>query len=814
MKNLFKIFLIFLILKFSILLNSYSQNALTGRITDAVTGENLAFVNIVYNSKNLGTTTDIDGYFIIPDRNKIEFLRISSIGYETKFIVKEDIQHKSYIEIKLQGQALTLKEVTVLPGENPAHRIINLVIENSDKNNPEKVRSFTYTSYNKMYFTVDLSSVKQDTSSTKNNELNDSALMELSKFLDEQYLFLTESVTERRFLYPDNNREKVLAHRISGLQNPAFTLLTNQFQSFSFYKEFVSILDKRYLSPISKNSTRRYLFIIEDTLYNELKDTIFVISFRPRKDTNFDGLQGVLHINTKGYAIQSVIARPFEPDGFFNVNIQQKYELIDGVQWFPVQLNTDLIFNLLSLSSGSKSNNSLSFPVVGIGKSYIYDISLNPDIKRKEFNQLDVIVADDAHKKTEEFWNRYRKEMLTEKEIRTYRIIDSIGKEANLDKTMDIFDFLLSGYIPVSIFNIDLSSILWFNEYEKYRLGLGINTNKKLSRYFSIGGYFAYGFRDKAWKYGAFTDFFFNRSQTTRLRFSYKQDLVFSDEIFFSNALIGFAQQNLRDFFLSEMDSVKIYSADFKFNALKYLTAEIKISHIEKSFINLQRYDYINEIHKNTTFYEAGLYLRYAYKEKFLQTPRGNRLSLGTNYPILQINYIRGINVSNNYSQYNKAEINISKKFIWRTVGESLITLIGAFADKNTAYGSLYYGMGSYSWLNIYNSFNTMRVNEFVSDRFASVFLLHNFGSLLFKTKKWQPQIALFSAAGWGNNHLINSDIMKMNKGYFESGIILNNLVKINFQGFGVAVYYRYGPYSLPREIDNWAFKLSYNIIL
>ncbi|MFQ3580225.1 MAG: DUF5686 family protein, partial [Bacteroidales bacterium] len=470
MKNLIKIFLIFCILIFSTILNSYSQNALTGRITDAITGENLAFVNIVYNSKNLGTTTDIDGYFVIPDKNKIEFLRISYLGYETKFIEKEDIPNKSYIEIKLQAQALTLTEVTVLPGENPAHRIINLVIENSDKNNPEKVRSFTYTSYNKMYFTVDISSVKQDTISTKNNELNDSALLELTKFLDEQYLFLTESITERKFLYPDNNREKVLAHRISGLQNPAFTLLTNQFQSFSFYKDFVSILDKRYLSPISKNSTRRYFFIIEDTLYNELKDTIFVISFRPRKGTNFDGLQGVLHINSNGYAIQSVIARPFEPDGIFNVNIQQKYELIDDIQWFPVQLNTDLIFNLVSVSSGSKNNNSLGFPVVGIGKSYIYDISLNPDIKRKEFNQLDVIVADDAHKKTEEFWNRYRKEMLTEKEIRTYQVIDSIGKEANLDKTIEIFEILLSGYIPVSIFNIDLSSILWFNEYEKYRL--------------------------------------------------------------------------------------------------------------------------------------------------------------------------------------------------------------------------------------------------------------------------------------------------------------------------------------------------------
>ena len=36
---------------------TYSQNKLSGRITDAKGGEALAFVNIIYNSSNQGTTS-------------------------------------------------------------------------------------------------------------------------------------------------------------------------------------------------------------------------------------------------------------------------------------------------------------------------------------------------------------------------------------------------------------------------------------------------------------------------------------------------------------------------------------------------------------------------------------------------------------------------------------------------------------------------------------------------------------------------------------------------------------------------------------
>jgi hypothetical protein len=803
-----------------------AQSKFAGRVVDAKTKEALAFVNIVYNSKNLGTTTDLDGYFTIDSYDKIEFLKISYLGYIAKQIEKQEIGNLRYIEITLEADALYLSEVTILPGVNPAHRIIDEVIANADRNNPEKMRSFSYISYNKMYFTVDLSAMpeKKDSTIQTNTSQNDSVENKktMQEFFEEQHLFLTESVTERRFRHPDNNKEEVLAHRMSGLSTPGFSLLTTQFQSFSFYNDFVSLMDKKYLSPISKGSTKRYFYQIEDTMYNERADTIFIIFYRPLKGKNFEGLQGVLHINSNGYAIQSVMAKPFEPSGGFNVHIQQKYELIDDVQWFPVQLNTDLVFNLFKvgensaeISTGSSSSN---MPLIGVGKSYLSDISLNPEYKRREFNQLDVAVQDGANKKEESFWELYRTEALTPKDIRTYEVIDSIGKEANLDRTMEIMEVITSGYIPYKFLNLDPSSILWFNKYEGYRIGLAISTNHKLIKPVSIGGYFAYGFKDKSWKYGGHLEFFIHKPSSTKLKIGYKRDLELSDEHSFNRENNVFSNQSIRDFFLTEMDSITKYYASLKFSSLKYLHTDIRFNYTEKNIINQKRYDYLADIPKQFYNAEIGFYFRYAYKEKFLQTPRGNKLSMGTKHPILFLNIIKGIDFLDANSDYIKTEAMISKKFAWRTLGDSYITASGAISMGDVIYSGLYYGSGSYSWLNIDNSFNTMRVSEFVSNRFAYLFFRHDFGSLLFKTKKWQPRLALVSSAGWGDNSSIGNNYQegyakKMDKGYFESGLQINNILKLNFQAFGLGVYYRYGPYSRSKPIENWAFKLNVGFV-
>ncbi|MDR2836111.1 MAG: DUF5686 and carboxypeptidase regulatory-like domain-containing protein [Bacteroidales bacterium] len=827
-----------------------AQTKFFGKITDEQTGENLAFVNIIYNSKNFGTTTDIEGNFVIDDFGKIDFLKISCIGYKTKIISKEEIRQKTSIKIKLSKEEYFIQEVEIFPGKNPAHRIIEQVILNSDKNNPEKIRSFSYVAYNRMHFTVDFSqSIKHistnsttistdsiieidtlfdqanteviENDSTINNKLNTTKQKSKDKNLfeifDKQHLFLMESISERKYKFPNNNKEIVLAQRMSGLKNPVFMLLTSQLQSMSFYSDYIHILGKNYLSPISKGSTKKYFFQLEDTLFSEKGDTTFIISYRPLKNKNFEGVQGVLHVNTNGYAIQSVTAKPYEKHPLFDVNIQQKFEFIKDTQWFPVQLNTDLIFNSLTVAA-----DSIAVPIVGIGKCYISDIQLDADFKRREFNQIEIEVKPEANKKDEIFWDKYRYEPLSEKDKKTYIVIDSLGKKVHLDQLMDIMEILASGNIPIKFININLSSIYWWDNYQKNRLGLGLSTNDRLTRYVSLNGYFAYSFGNKKWNYGGgikIKPFPFHKSKF-EISFKYSNDVEICDNFnYYSDNQIQLVN-SIIGMFQNEMDFAKKYETSVSFIALKYLKAKIQFSVIDKTIIDKNRYKYKYEIPDNFFINETGLYLRYAYKEKYMQTPKGNFISLGTNYPIIHLNIIKSVSILNFNNKYWKFEATVLKSFLFRNIGKTSIFANGAYIVGDSPYSNLYMITGTNSWLNFDNVFNTMKINEFVSDRYASIFLYHNFKSLLIKTKKFAPEIVIMTAAGWGDSQLAKenpdlTDIKIMNKGYFESGLQINYI--INYKktiGYGIGVYYRYGKYHFLKEINNWTFKLTLNMKL
>jgi hypothetical protein len=67
----------------------------------------------------------------------------------------------------------------------------------------------------------------------------------------------------------------------------------------------------------------------------------------------------------------------------------------------------------------------------------------------------------------------------------------------------------------------------------------------------------------------------------------------------------------------------------------------------------------------------------------------------------------------------------------------------------------------------------------------------------------------------WGDfknasSHSIPSS--QAEKGYFESGIQMDNLVVSGISGIGLGVYYRYGTYALPSAKENLSIKLSTSI--
>lgn len=838
---------------FILIFISKSFSQYSGKVVDAKTGKPLAFVNIVYNEQNHGLTTDIDGKFVIDKTKKVSFLKFSYVGYELKTLNHSKIYNKKNIYVRLKPKTVVLNEVIVKAKENPAHRIIKQVVKNRKINNPDKMRSFSYTSYNKMIFTVDnnkiayADSVRKVKRAERIKKRNDSLLTNgrdsiyiakldsiakaktdsikkgsnhksMKEFFDSQHLFLMESVSQRNFKFPDKNEEIILANRMSGFKNPLYTMLATQMQSFSFYNDMIMLFDKSYLNPISPGSTRKYLFIIEDTTFTENGDSVFVLSYRPRKNKNFEGLQGILNISTNKYAIESVIAKPYENNEVISINIQQKYDFINNQQWFPVELNTDIVFNMVNAQTVEGAN----INIIGIGKSYLKDITLNPEFNKKRFSHIAIQYNEEANKRDEAFWNQYRAIPLTDKDKETYHVIDSVGEEIKLDEKIKIAETIANGYIPWKFINIPYDKILNYNNYEGVRLGIAAQTNNKISSLGWIGGYFAYGFKDKDIKYGWEAGLNLYEQGETKLKFEYKYDVLESgSSVFFENKTPT-TTESFRNYLIDKMDNYEQMKLSLSFRTMRYF----RLNLFAGKTLMTNKYDnrIFSDPDNNTSFMpnnfiETGLQVKFAFKEKFFRTPRA-KISLGTKYPIIWANISKNHALYDGNFDFLKYEIKIQKSFRIRSFGKTSFQLTGGMIDGTAPYSHLFNGKGSYKKLSLesVNSFNTMRMNEFVSDKYAAFFLNHNFESLLLKTKKFAPEIVLVQNIAWGSlGNFVNDfsiPVKTLQNIYYESGILINALLKQSLTGLGVGIFYRYGSYKLPKDIDNFAFKLSFSFNL
>jgi len=787
--------------------NGMSQHfEISGHVYDKDTKEPLSFVNIVINSSNQGGVSDINGRFRLTSTEEPQTLRFSYVGYEA---IEYQISLMHDLKIYLQRSEIVLDEVIIVPGENPAHRIIEAVVANRDNNNPEKRSSFEYKSHNKLSFSIDTDALLK--SNANDTSLNKEAL----DMLDKTYLMLIESITHRKFLYPNNNSEVVLASRVSGLKDPMLSLLASQLQTFSFYNEHITILDKRFLNPISRGSTNRYLFILEDTTYNN-NDTVFIISYRPRINRNFEGLKGLLYINTNGYAIQYVTARPAEGNiSNFDINIRQAYELINNKYWFPVQLNTELSYTY---------PDAIKLTIIGDGRSYLKDIEIDGKMFKRDFDNIAFEISKNAADRDEEFWERYRYEPLTEKDIETYRLIDSLSKVHNFNRLTNLMKALLEGKLPVSFLSIDLSRIVNYNNYNGWRFGLGLETNDKISSFFNVGGYMAYSLRNHNWRYGAHLRMNIDRKKDMALNYSFINDDIESAPVNSFDYVPRLQLNDYRSYLISITDNTFAHRASFSFRPYKYVLSRLAYSYAEVEpnyrYMFVENDKHISILRDRFTFSEFSLNFRFAYKESFIFADN-YKVSLGTKYPIINFGFKKGLKDFNKGEfDYTRFDLEIDMAFYIKLFGLSRFIIHAGYISGDLPYSRLYNACGSYEKYTVFSpfTFSTMRINEFLSDRYAALLYQHNFGSLLFKRNNFKPEIVLVNNIYFGdlNKPELHRyfDFNTVEKGYFESGIVLNDLLRSSFYGLGAGVFYRYGAYTFPEIKNNFALQMSLKITL
>lgn len=785
-----------------------AQTQMTGRVVDSRTGEALAFVPTNVVGTREGTLSDIDGRFKLVAPELPVVLRFSYVGYETFELTVLDAKP---LRVELVQKNTELKAVVVTGADNPAHRIIRRAYANRKENDGMRYRSYRYKSYNKLVVDIALdSAILNDTAQMA---ALDTSTQKAYEFSQQQHLFMMESATKKSFIPPANQREEVLLMRVSGLQDPSLLALVAQTETFSIYSPDIAIDQKTFLGPLGPSSTSKYRFNIEDTLYQG-SDSVYVISYRPKKGAKFNALKGLLYIHTAGYAVQNVTAEPVEREGA-SVRFQQLHERVDG-KWFPRQLNTFIYFD-----KGNVSVNGLA--PEGVGRIYLRDIEVDAEVDRKEVRGPEFVADRMEIRRDDAYWEQWRVDTLDSRDRKTYVTIDSIGEALHFDRKLKWFDALSTGRLRFGALDVPLGRLFAYNGYEGFRLGAGLSMNDKVSRYASIGGYTAYGFADKVWKYGGDLTIKPVYGRDLHLKLAYENDVIEMGGADFPGFKPGFFSRDnqaelARRIYVDRMDRIERYSAQVLLRVSSSTKVWLGTERAQR--VNLIGYRFNEALGEGVTRFRNEFLVgaitadvRWAFRESIARLAH-REVSMGTKYPVVHVQAMRAMKGLWE-GEWDAWQVNamVVKTFRIRLLGRLSVRLLGGLADPDVPMPFLYNLRGTNARQDLLvsadNTFETMRPNEFLADRYATLHVSHSFGNLLFKTKRFAPVPVLLTSAAVGSlekpeNHG-GLSFRAMEHAYIESGLRIDGI----FMGFGAGVFYRYGVYALPDPADNFTFKLS-----
>ncbi|MGZ3901327.1 MAG: DUF5686 family protein, partial [Bacteroidia bacterium] len=403
-----------------------------------------------------------------------------------------------------------------------------------------------------------------------------------------------------------------------------------------------------------------------------------------------------------------------------------------------------------------------------------------------------------------------------------YALIDSIGKKEKFDKRLKWFMAMATGKWGIGYFDIDLKRLLRFNDYENIRVGVGLSTSDKLSRWFSIGGYAGYGIKDKAFKFGGHGRINFNGNQTTFLQAEAASEVLESAGTFFlgeNSALIS--TENIRPLLISKMDKVNFAKASLNSTVFNVIKASVysQVQVRQSSFGYFTNYGEPSvKEQKNFIINETGIQLRYWPGEKFAES-FGQLLSLGSKLPVFSVNITKGFkNTISDYTGqfgYTRIDLRIDHKINFRIKGYVAYQLQAGKVFGDVPYSLQYNNKGSRSdsyYVSAEKTFETMYLNEFISTQYAALFFSINSGRVFKSNKYCNPELELVHNYGIGTldnrERLTNIELNDMSKGYTETGLRIKNLLRSGYSSFGAGVFYRYGNYAYENAEKNLTYKL------
>lgn len=812
---------------------THAQSVINGVVKSSDTNAPLPFATVQPDNGN-AVVTDVDGKFILQVQQPPSRFTISYTGYKPK--TAAIVPERRFYTISLSPDIETLREV-VIQRENPANAIISEAVRRKGQNDPhQKLRSYRYKSYQNLVVTANPDSISDKLDSIyiyektgRRFEKIDSSDFKFRRLVERRHLYHTEKVSEYNFNREQGLKENILAVRMAGFRQPVYEIISLKLQPYSVYGD-IDLVESKYEGPLSRENAR-YRYKILDTVAVEGRNT-YMIYFTPRRKSKKFRLEGVLYIDMANYAVAKAL---FRVKNVLDITATHQYSYRKELgMWFPERRTLKIVkgnnrqdirilgetIRFDAENENTKREREPSDHVYLMSESRNFDLEFNIPLQIRH-SAVAIEIDDAAISRPENYWDTFR-DTLDARSAQTYPALDSIIAKRKYEKFIVLGRRILNGYFPLGPVDIDLKQIIKYNIHEGFRPGLGGITNNSFSEVFRINGYGAYGIKDGRFKYSLGAAVRLDEFTNTWVGASYTDDLQEIGSIRFETDRKKFRIYDSRPLNVSTFYNYQSWDTYLETRLLAKTEGRLELS---RTWIE-PRFDYTfvtnGQEYRIFNITTATAAVQWNPFSDYMQTP-GGRIEIEKRFPKFAFQYTHSINnfLESDFTfgkldfrtEYEKKYLNGQKTAILLQTGIAngdtplthLYSLLPNNRDKETLLARTRFA-GK-------NSFETMYFNEFFSSRYV-----------IFQAKHGLPKYRLFgdinlapvlvTRFAWGNmedrQEHRGVEFNTLEKGYYESGVELNEIYKI----LGITAFYRYGPYHLPEFDRNISIKVSITINL
>lgn len=733
------------------MLASAAQLRVSGIVRDSLTHESIPFVAVFLQGTEIGTLSDDNGKFSIITSASGDSLRFSVMGYATKSVPVALLKEKNN-KIELVPTGVMLTEVVVKPKKekyskknNPAVAFLERIRAAQELTDPKRHDYYNYEKYERLTMA-----------------LNDFKIEGNYKWLGKKFDFIKEHVDTSElsgkpilnFIVkektsdvhyrknPESEKEYVLGMTQDGVddlvnQEGTRAFLEDVFREIDIYQNDITLLQNRFVSPLSKIAPDFYKFYLTDTVVVD-NDSCVVLSFVPHTPQTW-GFIGKIYVPKNDSTMFIKKLEMFMPKSI-NVN------LLDGMQ-----VNQTFVKSDDGTRIKVKDDMIMEFSLLpGLPKLYARRNTAyaNHDFEEPEdedvFEYLQYQIVDDsAETRDDEFWANRRLVPMHNGEGSVSTLLTQLRSVPVYYWAEKTLRLLVTGYVPTgnpSKFDYGpVNTSVSYNSVDGIRLRVGGMTTAALSKHWFTRGFVAYGLRSHTLNYKVELEYSFNEKKNHSREFPI-HSLKFTSLYLQDDLGQKYQFTNQDNIFLSfkRMSDKRVtyrrsQSLDYTLELMNNFSviAGLEFDRQEQT----QWIRFTNGYGQNFGHYNEALFslkLRYAPGEKFYQG-RSNRHPINLDVPVIELTHTyapKGFLGS--MFNVNRTEIRYSQRYWLSAFGYIDAVLKAGHVWQAAPYMYLLLPNCNLSYTIQPESFSLMNPLEFINDSYAAVDVTYWMNGLIF----------------------------------------------------------------------------------